>query len=1616
MSLWKKVTDSRPRKNAVKLTRLGCLANRQHRLRLEPLEDRRMLSVLRVDADALAGGDGLAWDSAYDDLQLALDQAEVLNADEIETNDIDQIWVAEGTYKPTERLLSEYAHAESFSLLDNVGLYGGFEGNETALEQRDWTVHETILSGDLGIQNITMDNADTVVYCGENIEATIDGIRITGGNAHSFYFNDIMRWYECNHIWGVFPSEKDCGGGIFNRGTLSVTNSTITANSAANQGGGIYNGGNLSITDSTIAGNQAFSSGGGICNSGIITVTNSNISKNTASFRGGGIHNHEVLLPGMNYICVIPRLSNRVFLLNSTVSENTAQFGGGLSNDLHGLLDITGSTIACNTASNNPHLSEIEDLGRNEIHADGGGIHNQGVLKLSSSVVSGNVAKSFFDSTEDGIHRSWGGGIFQDDGQLNITNSTISGNSASRGGGVAIESAPHLDPPDIITIPWDWSPLPSNIFQSSDNFQTGLSISAPNNTSIANSILSLNTATADPDFYGNALILEGRNNLIGIDPKFVRNPSDGGDGWGDDPGTIDIDESANDDYGDLRLRPGSPAINTGANELAVFANGTPLLTDRDGNPRILCGTVDIGAYESAFDRYLPSSVLCVDADAPAGGYGLVWETAFDDLQAALDKAELLNSDEDESNNIEQIWIAEGTYKPTELLEGEEARSASFSLLNNVALYGGFQGTETAIDQRDWTVHETILSGDLGIQDDASDNACTVVFCSKYVKSTIDGIKITGGNADLLNENYLIDSRNGHDFIYGVVPSGKDCGGGIFNRGLLSVANSIITACSVTNEGGGIYNKGKLTVTNSTICGNDAKSGGGISNDRDLTVTNSTISGNHAEGGGGGILSTYHLFINNSTISENSAMNGGGVLNKSYRIPWHIYPCVVDGAGGATITDSTISGNSANNGGGIYNGSQGSATVTNSTISGNSANNGGGIYNGGGFSAGWQGVINVASSTILGNSANNGGGIYNAGGLRTEDGSCVGFRGMATVTSSTIIENEADSCGGGFYNLGDLSLISSTLSENSAHQGGGIYNFHVSDTHHHLSDTDNLLVIANSVLVGNEAFEGGGIYCGVHHLLFLTNSTISGNSANCGGGIYTTESFKAPLFSPEPTWPSFNDPVDIVYNEPFRTILNDPIWIPHSSAPLLSDYGVLSGNELYPITNSIICLNDAETDPNCHIHAETDLSSNVELISGPAHNLIDIDPKFVRNPSDGGDGWRDNPDTPGIDESANNDLGDLRLRPDSPAINTGDNEGAVYWKRGNCGHHEKKPLETDRAGESRIQEGTVDIGAHESPYTLTESSSWNAGLIVRQWGDTSWTDSLGQASAIPESIDWIDEWTECWVEVWGTINHGGIGTFSVTLDYPETYFVPEMDLIEFGGGMVSTFMNVDPDNGTVSFSGITKTGGLGIDQPVLLGRVPMKPIPGESAMPDRPTDGYAQPIDIEFAFDQFTMSPFGDSAAITMTESAPATVELWPKLHDLNRDGQVDIEDIIRLISVYKNVPGESALDDDWAADFDRNGLVDIKDIIGMIGSYKVKKSDLGGRTDYSFDFPFQRQEPTNDSSGFWCTTTSRSDNSTEIMSLAVSMDADNQRREKDANEKENSTTAIDAVWNEYELG
>jgi len=220
--------------------------------------------------------------------------------------------------------------------------------------------NDVILDGE---GELTVDGqGDHRVFRVENgVETELRGVTVTGGFAE-----------------GDFPDNS--GGGIYisNTGTLTLTNSTVSDNTAQ-VGGGINNSGTLTLTDSTVSDN----SDGGISNNGTLTLTDSTVSDNTAQV-GGGITNNGTLT-----------------LTNSTVSGNTAQvYGGGISNN--GTLTLTNGTVSGNNA------------GR-----DGGGIYisNTGTLTLTNGTVSGNT-----------VGRD-GGGIYNS-GTLTLTNGTVSGNTA----------------------------------------------------------------------------------------------------------------------------------------------------------------------------------------------------------------------------------------------------------------------------------------------------------------------------------------------------------------------------------------------------------------------------------------------------------------------------------------------------------------------------------------------------------------------------------------------------------------------------------------------------------------------------------------------------------------------------------------------------------------------------------------------------------------------------------------------------------------------------------------------------------------------------------------------------------------------------------------------------------------------------------------------------------------------------------------------------------------------------------------------------------------------------------------------------------------------------------
>lgn len=190
------------------------------------------------------------------------------------------------------------------------------------------------------------------------------------------------------------------GGGIYNDSAdVTITNSTISNNSAGKDGGGIsHNWGTMQISHSTVSGNTA-DDGGGIENFySELTLTNSTISDNNASKEGGGIYNY-------NYA--------ELTLTNCTISGNRAIYGGGISNYSDSTATVKSSTVSGNTATQ-----------------DGGGISSYHLteLTITNSTISGNEA------LEEG------GGIYSTDA-LQVTSSTISGNAAVTGGGMYLYRA-----------------------------------------------------------------------------------------------------------------------------------------------------------------------------------------------------------------------------------------------------------------------------------------------------------------------------------------------------------------------------------------------------------------------------------------------------------------------------------------------------------------------------------------------------------------------------------------------------------------------------------------------------------------------------------------------------------------------------------------------------------------------------------------------------------------------------------------------------------------------------------------------------------------------------------------------------------------------------------------------------------------------------------------------------------------------------------------------------------------------------------------------------------------------------------------------------------------------
>lgn len=615
---------------------------------------------------------------------------------------------------------------------------------------------------------------------------------------------------------------------------------------------------------------------------------------------------------------------------------------------------------------------------------------------------------------------------------------------------------------------------------------------------------------------------------------------------------------------DLYIRP-NDTLGGGPNQ-GVYINGMPLSGDTTGgtcgagSPLMNIYRTDIGSllHVGTNTLYLnithtggDSGLLLsaeirvdtdgpllvhVDDDAPPGGDGTSWPTAFNSLQDAIENLEA------SADPNRKIWLAGGVYKPTRLEDPDDPRSMTFRLHSHVDIIGGFAGTERNRSERVAGTPPTIISGDINGDDvftpshpTWNENAYHIFTGDRFLKrANLTSLTLTHGKA------------NGTDLL-------EDVGSAIF---LTSFGDVTLSDCAIDenySEFEGtiqLAEEGKLTMVASGASGNINQSRNGFISARFFSHVNlrdCNFSTNDANRGAAvSLVDGSTLVAEDCTFSDNTTFGSGGAIfafatdsdievdtgahvtltrcdflrNETRSDGGAVY-FVVGGPGNTgslMIDDCNFDQNksTSGDGGAVYAWMTGtswvSAKIIDSSFTGNEAPDG----TGGAVDTALLAPFDIVRTRFAANQSKwNGAAVNITHGVPVisdctfvENTSSLGH-GAVTITFSdeielsrcTFIRNSAREFGGalsfgGFSQTADI--VDCVFLDNDCRLGsGGAISTFVPDTQ-----------IVNSLFVGNRAGQHGGVIAAWDSFTLMENCTVFGNIAPFGesGGVYGRNSF------------------------------------------------------------------------------------------------------------------------------------------------------------------------------------------------------------------------------------------------------------------------------------------------------------------------------------------------------------------------------------------------------------------------------------------------------------------------------------------------------------------------------
>ena len=971
--------------------------------------------------------------------------------------------------------------ANASGTTDTISFDAALSGGNIALTAGQLEIASSMsVDGDLdndGTADVTVDAQDASrVFSVSTTGAEIDGLNITNGytsggaNGAGIYVASGAALTLSNSsitnsdATGGTSFSTGIGGGIGNFGTLTVTNSEISGNTARNGAGIGQNSGTLVVSGSTISGNNgdgAISYGGAISSrnpSGDVTVYSSTLSGNSAGFNGGGIYMQ----------------SGTLTVANSTIAGSSAgNEGGGIRSAAAANVNVTNTTISGNyaqfvgghhagTKGGLTNLANVLFLGNADADNAGSELYSSGTLNFNGQNIVGSSTTAFNAGVSANVDNASAASVF-------ATTATVNGVDAgvlADNGGPVETIALLADPANPATNAGDATLL--------DEATAGRDLNGDGDQ--------LDTIATDAN--GAARIANGSVELGAVERELL-------------PETASL-------------------IVTTASDVVDAFDGETSLREAIGhvNAGTLTGQITFQTGLAGSTLYLGGSALSITGDVSIDG------------DSDGDGVRDITVDGNDTQQVFSITGGTSTLTNLSIQNGSGANGGALNVtgagtdvtLDAVVISSSFAG---AAGGGIFQAAGTSLSiGDSGILGNTaalggggiySQGDLTVTNSLIQSNSTSGG---TGGGGAFVRAT---SSFTNTTFAGNSASGSFALGGALFNDGTLALTNSTLSG-NASVYAGGIYQGGSATLTNSIVLGNTATTAADLYGAGTTTRVEGNIVGTNVYGGGSvvGTTSAAQVFESVDGNGAGVAADNGGLFDTIALNADAANPAVDAGTAPAGVTidangtprDVDLPG--VNNGGTVDLGAVEVqalpeaasliVTVTSDVVD---------AFDG--ETSLREAIGHVNAGTLTGTIT-----FANGTGEAFESAATIALTGVElTLTSAVVIDGDHDDDGTADVTVDaqDASRVFNVSTTGAEIDGLNITNGYTSGGANgagvYLASGAELTLsnssVTNSDATGGTSFStgiGGGI--GNFGTLTVTNTEISGNTARNGAGIGQTD--------------------------------------------------------------------------------------------------------------------------------------------------------------------------------------------------------------------------------------------------------------------------------------------------------------------------------------------------------------------------------------------------------------------------------------------------------------------------------------------------------------------------------